>query len=146
MGHHAAFVQKDPSGCNRPSHDGQFVFLRGRLNLESPISPQMLTAHAHPSGGVHFTPDGKTVACPIRENGVDNIWVQPLDGSGGGQISQFNSDQIDAFHWSPDGKNLALLRSHSESDGPAAGIEALNPRFLFVRGSVSCANEWTAGR
>jgi len=86
------------------------------LNLESPTSPRMLTAHAHRSGGVQFTPDGKAVAYPIRENGVDNLWVQPLDSSAGHQITHFTSDQINAFHWSPDGKNLALLRSHSESD------------------------------
>ena len=86
------------------------------LNLESPTSPRMLTTHAHRSGGVQFTPDGKAVAYPIRENGVDSLWVQPLDGSAGHQITSFTSDQIDSFHWSPDGKNLALLRSHSESD------------------------------
>ena len=76
------------------------------LNLESPTSPRMLVTHEHRSGGVQFTPDGKAVAYPIRENGVDNIWVQPLDGSAGRQITTFTSDQIDAFHWSPDGKNL----------------------------------------
>ena len=86
------------------------------LNLESPASPRLIATHSGRSGGVQFTPDGKSVAYPIRENGVDNIWVQPLDGSGGRQITHFTSDQIDAFHWSPDGKNLALLRSHSESD------------------------------
>jgi eukaryotic-like serine/threonine-protein kinase len=86
------------------------------LNLESPASPRMLVTHEHRSGGVQFTPDGKAVAYPVRENGVDNIWVQPLDGSAGRQITHFSSDQIDAFHWSPDGKNFALLRSHSESD------------------------------
>jgi eukaryotic-like serine/threonine-protein kinase len=86
------------------------------LNLESPTSPRMLVTHEHRSGGVQFTPDGKAVAYPIRENGIDNLWLQPLDGSAGRQITHFISDQIDAFHWSPDGKNLALLRSHSESD------------------------------
>jgi eukaryotic-like serine/threonine-protein kinase len=86
------------------------------LNLESPTSPRMLSAHAHRSGGVQFTPEGKSVAYPIRENGVDNIWVQTIDGPTGHQITTFTSDQIDSFHWSPDGKNLALLRSHSESD------------------------------
>ena len=86
------------------------------LNLESPASPRLIATHAHRSGGVQFTPDGKAVAYPIREDGVDNIWVQPLDGSAGRQITHFTSDQIDSFHWSPDGKNLALLRSHSESD------------------------------
>jgi Tol biopolymer transport system component len=47
---------------------------------------------------------------------VDNIWIQPLDGSAGHQITNFKSDQIDSFHWSPDGKALALVRFHSESD------------------------------
>ncbi|HYL15233.1 MAG TPA: protein kinase [Terriglobales bacterium] len=68
------------------------------------------------SGGLSFTPDGRAVAYPIRENGVDNIWVQPLDGSAGRQITGLNSEQILTFHWSPDGKSLCLLRRHTESD------------------------------
>ena len=86
------------------------------LNLEAPTSPRLLDANPHISGGVQFTPDGKAVAYPIRENGVDNLWVQPLDGSAGHQITNFTSEQIDEFHWSPDGKSLGLLRGHSESD------------------------------
>jgi len=86
------------------------------LNLESPTSPQLLDANRHISGWVQFTPDGKAVAYPIRENEVDNLWVQPLDGSAGHQITNFASDQIDAFHWSPGAKSLGLVRSHSESD------------------------------
>jgi eukaryotic-like serine/threonine-protein kinase len=86
------------------------------LNLESRTSPRLLDVNPHISGGVQFTPDGKAVVYPIRENGVDNLWVQPLDGSAGHQITHFASEQIDSFHWSPDGKTLALLRGHSESD------------------------------
>lgn len=86
------------------------------LNLESATSPRLLDAHPHISGSVQFTPDGKAVAYPINENGVDNLWVQPLDGSLGHQITNFKSDQISSFHWSPDGKTLGLLREHSESD------------------------------
>jgi len=86
------------------------------LNLESPASPRLLDANPRISGGVQFTPDGKAVAYPIRENGVDNLWVQPLDGSAGHPITSFASDQLDAFYWSPDGKKLGILRRHSESD------------------------------
>jgi eukaryotic-like serine/threonine-protein kinase len=86
------------------------------LNVESPSSPRLLAANPHISGGVQFTPDRKAIAYPIRENGIDNIWVQPLDGSAGHQITHFTSDQIDSFHWSPEGRSLALLRHHSESD------------------------------
>jgi serine/threonine protein kinase/sugar lactone lactonase YvrE len=86
------------------------------LNLETRTSPRLLDVNPHISGGVQFTPDGKAIAYPIRENGVDNLWVQPLDGSAGHQITHFASEQIDSFHWSPDGKTLELLRGHSESD------------------------------
>jgi Tol biopolymer transport system component len=33
--------------------------------------------------GLQFTRDGKSVVYAMRENGVDNIWMQPLDGSAG---------------------------------------------------------------
>jgi len=86
------------------------------LNLESPTSPRLLDANSHISGGVQFTPDRKAIAYPIRENGADNLWVQPLDDSAGHQITNFKSDQIVQFHWSPDGTKLAVLRVHSESN------------------------------
>jgi hypothetical protein len=44
------------------------------------------------------------------------VWVQPLDGSPGHQITKFDSEQILSFHWSPDGKNLGVLRGHTDSD------------------------------
>ena len=68
------------------------------------------------AGGVQFAPDGRSVAYPIRDNGVDNIWVQPLDGAAGRQITYFKSDQISEFHWSPDGKSLGILQNHTDSD------------------------------
>ena len=68
------------------------------------------------SGGLAFTPDSKAVAYPIRESGVDNLWVQPLDGSSGRRITSFSAEQISVFDWSPDGKSLAILRGHTDSD------------------------------
>jgi serine/threonine protein kinase len=86
------------------------------LDLESSTSPRLLDANSHISGGVQFTPDRKAIAYPTRENGADNVWVQPLDGSAGHQITNFKSDRIIQFHWSPDGSKLAVLRVHSESN------------------------------
>ena len=63
-----------------------------------------------------FTPDGGALAYPIEENGAQNIWVQPLDGSQGHAMTNFLSEQIYEFHWSPDGKRLAVVRGHSESN------------------------------
>jgi Tol biopolymer transport system component/predicted Ser/Thr protein kinase len=86
------------------------------LNIDSSDPPQLLEANPRISGGVQFTPEGKAVAYPIYDSGVGNIWVQPLDGSPGHQITHFTSDQINTFRWSPDGKSLAVVRGHSESD------------------------------
>jgi len=82
-----------------------------------PAPPRLIDADERISnGGLNFTPDGKAVAYPIRENGVDNLWVQPLDGSRGRQITYFDSEQILNFRWSPDGRSLCILRSHIDSD------------------------------
>jgi Tol biopolymer transport system component len=86
------------------------------LNLKLPGSPRLLDVNPHFGGEVRFTPDAKSVAYEIRENGADNIWVQPLDGSPGQQITNFHSEHIGEFHWSPDGKSLGITRWYSESD------------------------------
>jgi serine/threonine protein kinase len=67
-------------------------------------------------GFLRFTHDGKAVAYTTRSNGVDNLWLQPLDGSKGKQITNFTSERIYDFHWSFDGKQLALVRGHTDSD------------------------------
>jgi serine/threonine protein kinase len=67
-------------------------------------------------GLLHFSRDGKGVIYPVREGGVDNLWLQPLDGSKGKQITDFTSEHIYDFHWSFDGKQLALVRGHTDAD------------------------------
>jgi eukaryotic-like serine/threonine-protein kinase len=86
---------------------------------------RLIEPQHHATGGVSggaftnqmtFTPDGKAVAYAISDKGVVNIWVQPLDGSPGRQITNFTADRIVAFRWSPDGKTLAVARMHDVSD------------------------------
>ena len=67
-------------------------------------------------GQISFTPDGKAVAYLVRERGVDNLWLQPLDGGPYRQITHFNKDQILRFLFSPDGTKLGLERGAEESD------------------------------
>ena len=88
----------------------------GLLDLTTLKNPRLIDVNPQIAAGPQFTPDGNAVAYPIRENGVDNIWIEPLDGSPGHQITKFSSEQILAFHWSADGKNLGLLRGHTDSD------------------------------
>ncbi len=68
------------------------------------------------TNAMSFTPDGKSVAYIVRDQGVDNIFVQPLDGSPGHQITNFTSEHIAKFQWSPDGKTLAVARAQNTSD------------------------------
>jgi Tol biopolymer transport system component len=87
------------------------------LDPASKGSRQLLMPNPHITGSVHFTPDGKALAYGVRENGIDNIWLQPLDGSAGHYITKFTSEQSrGGFAWSPDGKTLAILRGHLDSD------------------------------
>src|SRR5271170_6999236 len=65
---------------------------------------------------VVFTPNGKNVAYRVVDNGTDNIWMQPVDGSKGHQVTNFTTDHIRSFAWSPDGKTLAVVRGHLVSD------------------------------
>jgi eukaryotic-like serine/threonine-protein kinase len=65
---------------------------------------------------VQMMPGGKAVVYSINENGVDNLWVEPLDGSAGHPLTHFSSELISDFHWSPDGKTLAIIREHDEAD------------------------------
>ena len=38
-------------------------------------------------GALRFSPDGKGFVYPIREKGVDNLYLQPLDGGTGRQLT-----------------------------------------------------------
>jgi len=86
------------------------------LDVATLDSPRLLNANPRISSGVQFTSDGKAVAYPVSVKGVDNIWIQPIDGTSGRQITHFNSERILSFHWSPDGKSLGILRGHTDSD------------------------------
>jgi eukaryotic-like serine/threonine-protein kinase len=77
---------------------------------------QLLDPDPRVAQNPRFTPDGNAVVYPVRENGVDNLWLQPLDGSRGRPITDFQSDVIQHFEFSPDGKTLGVFREHTESD------------------------------
>ena len=66
--------------------------------------------------GMHYTPDGKALALTAEDKGVDNIWIQPLDGSHGRWMTTFKSQRIIDFRWSPDEKRLGVLRYQTDSD------------------------------
>jgi serine/threonine protein kinase len=68
------------------------------------------------AGLLRFARDSKSLIYTTRENGVDNLWQQPLDGSPGKQLTSFKAEHIWDFHWSWDGSKLAMVRGHTDSD------------------------------
>ena len=65
---------------------------------------------------IQFSRDGKSLIYVVRENGADNLWQQPLDGSPGKALTTFKAEHIWDYHWSPDGSKLAMVRGHTDSD------------------------------
>ncbi len=113
------------------SSDGKFIagFLEiGEANqvhkillipLDAGPRPQVSLLDPNPaisSHGPRFTPDMKAVVYPIIQNGVDNLWLQPINGSAGHQITNFKSEGISAFRWSPDGKSMGVLSVRTDAD------------------------------
>ena len=92
----------------------KIALIDASANLEAPA--KYLDIRADVWRFIGFLPDGKALAYAVVENGVGNIWVQPLDGSPGHWLTNFTSDQISAFQISPDGKILTVARRHVVSD------------------------------
>ena len=63
-----------------------------------------------------FLPSGKAVAYMVREKGVDNLWIQPLDGTPRRQLTHFTAERIAGYAFSKDGSQIGMRRGHAESD------------------------------
>jgi Tol biopolymer transport system component len=86
------------------------------LDFETLAPVKILERDPRAGGEIRYTSDGKTIGYPIRENGLYALWVSPVDGSTGHRVTEFETDRIEGFHWTPDGKILGLLRTHDDSD------------------------------
>jgi Tol biopolymer transport system component len=87
------------------------------LNLESDQTVQSFDSD-FTSGFNHirFTRDGKALLFVKHAPAGDSIWLQPLDNSPVRQLATFKSDEIWDIRLSPDGKQLAVVRSATDSD------------------------------
>jgi eukaryotic-like serine/threonine-protein kinase len=99
-----------------PQHSSTKLALKD-LSSTGSAAARLLDADPRIRGNfLQFTPDGKSVAYGIADARADNLWLQPLDGSKGRQITNFTSKGIVEFHWSPDGKTIGILRGTVQSD------------------------------
>jgi serine/threonine protein kinase len=97
-------------------HLGEHVETLTLLSLDANQIVKTLQFEQPRSGTIRFSWDGKAIVYPFRHGGVDDLWLQPLDGSAGKQISDFKSEYINDFHWSPDGSKVGVIRGHTDSD------------------------------
>ncbi len=63
-----------------------------------------------------YAPDGKGIVYVVREKGVDNLWLQPLDGTMHRQLTHFKKDRTFRFVYSRDGSKIAIESGEQESD------------------------------
>ncbi|MEP7271567.1 MAG: DPP IV N-terminal domain-containing protein, partial [Acidobacteriota bacterium] len=82
----------------------------------APVKVLDVPATAAPSIPMRWMPDGSGLCYVDTQNGVSNIWNQPLDGSPPRRVTNFLSDQIFWFSWSPKGNQLAVSRGRITSD------------------------------
>jgi serine/threonine protein kinase/Tol biopolymer transport system component len=105
------------------SKGGKYHFQIVLLSTDGSPSPSAIDADPRfgledrPFAGfLRFMPDGKAFAYGIFDNSVSNIWVQPLDRSAPRALTNFTSEEVRDFNWSADGKELAVVRGHTDSD------------------------------
>ena len=65
---------------------------------------------------LQWTADGRAIYHIAYNNGVSNIWQQPIDGSPPVQVTDFKDCRIFNFAFSADGSQLALSRGTYNSD------------------------------
>ena len=118
-----------PSVCPVVSPDGKWISCYYRPETKAPWKLGII-----PFGGgppvksfdvpqnvlfqslVRWTPDGRGLAYIKSHDGISNVWVQPLDGNPAKQLTDFKTDQIFWFDWSPDGRQLGVSRGAVTSD------------------------------
>jgi Tol biopolymer transport system component len=70
-----------------------------------------------------WMPDGNAVIYINTQNGISNLWQLPINGGAASAITSFTRHRLYDFAWSPDGKQLAVVRGRSNDD--AMLIDAL---------------------
>ena len=97
------------------AHEGYEIPI---VPLDAGTQPKVRYVAPNPAitTGPRFAPDGKALLYSIQQNGVDDLWMQPLDGGPGRQITNFKSGMIQIFRWSPNGKSIGVLNERDEND------------------------------
>jgi Tol biopolymer transport system component len=67
-------------------------------------------------GSVRWGPGGRSLTYVHEMTDASNLWSQPLDGGPPKQLTDFKTDSILNYAWSPDGQKLVLSRGTPSND------------------------------
>jgi eukaryotic-like serine/threonine-protein kinase len=125
-GGNAETVIDEPSDGYVLSHDAKFTAQLDVRELDHKlvlnvfdIENRKMAYHdidQRASDPIAFSADGKAIAYTVRHSGIDNLWLQPLDGSAFKQLTHFATERFARLAFSPDGTQLAIERGHYEAD------------------------------
>lgn len=92
-----------------------------KVHIIPPDGGEPLTTLTIPPTAVsllRWTPDGRAVAFIDSRNNSANLWAVSLDGKGEAKpLTDFKTDSLQvSFAWSPDGKQLAVIRGTRITD------------------------------
>ncbi len=116
------------NGRVRISRDGKLIgnlgFVPGPPErmafVSTPLAggPSQLLFDNVPSAAswVDFSPDGTAMDYSILRRGAANVWRQPMAGGPYQQITKFTTTVMSSFAWSPDAKNLYVVRGTRSAD------------------------------
>ncbi|MCI0408953.1 MAG: hypothetical protein L0191_10375, partial [Acidobacteria bacterium] len=101
------------------------------------------------SSSVDWAPDGSAITFPAEEEGVFQIFRQPIGGGDPKPITRFTEGLIKSHAWSPDGRRIGLTRTIADVDNLwSVAADGSNPVRLtdFEEGNVFVANATEDGK
>jgi len=115
-------------GRLRISPDGKFI---GTLGFTKGPPERMAFVFAPLDGGANryifdnvpanatwadWSPDSQAMDYALLRRGAANVWRQPIAGGPYQQLTKFTTTVMSCFRWSPDGKDLYVIRGTRSAD------------------------------
>ena len=95
---------------------GKGVILVLPFNGGAAVKTFPLPATANWNSGPRWTRDNRARTYVDGSGETANVWLQPLSGGPAQQLSNFKEDGVTHCEWSPDGKQIAIVRGAATSD------------------------------